>query len=348
MATTYTPNLGLRVDSGLTPNSVYNLNRIDTLAGQIYLAVTGGLKIRSSENITLQPQDASVGGTPGSGTLSFGSVSNALVGLNAYLAPGAVFNINGPMSYDLTQDNIIIGDNSNKSISVDLSAVGDISASYLTGLTIKPLAVDDSKISDVDSSKVVGLSALLALKADLSYVNGEFATIAGQILALNNALTNHTSDTDNPHNTTAVQVGAEPTLTKGSLSADSGGLSVSGGVDAVIGAGAIISQTKADATHDGYLSKEDWALFSAGGATSFSVFIKTLDNTDISNGYITLPVVPGSPSDTQLSVRGGPSQTYGALLDFTVSGANLIFSTATLDSLGLNLSSGDILTVTYH
>ncbi len=51
----------------------------------------------------------------------------------------------------------------------------------------------------------------------------------------------------------------------GDLSYDgTDGITVTGGANAIIGAGVNIFQHVADATHNGYLSSEDWLLFSAG------------------------------------------------------------------------------------
>jgi hypothetical protein len=161
-------------------------------------------------------------------------------------------------------------------------------------------------------------------------------------------VTAHIGDTDNPHSVTAEQIGAEPTLTKGDITASVGGLSVTGGTWAVIGAGVEISQTAASASTDGYLTKEDWSTFAAGGGGGYSTLIATLSGTDISNGYVSLPSSPLVPTDTQVAVRGGPSQAYGLTFDFTVSGANVIFSNADIWSMGPNLEAGDVLTIMYH
>ena len=53
MATTLTPYLGLRVDSTLTPNAIYNLNRIDSLAGRLTLALNGNTTLQSSADIVI-------------------------------------------------------------------------------------------------------------------------------------------------------------------------------------------------------------------------------------------------------------------------------------------------------
>ena len=69
-------------------------------------------------------------------------------------------------------------------------------------------------------------------------------------------------------------------------------------------------------------------------------YVYTLNSTDISNGYISLPTTPTQPSNTLLTVAGGPMQIYG--VDYMVVGSALTWL-----GLGLNgiLAVGDILSV---
>lgn len=80
-----------------------------------------------------------------------------------------------------------------------------------------------------------------------------------------------------------------------------------------------------------------------GGGPGYNVFLYTLTPTDISNKYITLPAVPATTGLTQLTVIGGPLQSYGT--DFIVSGMQLNWSSLFLDGV---LTSGDKLVVTYN
>lgn len=70
MATTRTPNLGLLVDSNLTAQAKYNLQRLDALGASFYLDATGSISLRSSEDVILRPNDASSGGSGTGGTIS--------------------------------------------------------------------------------------------------------------------------------------------------------------------------------------------------------------------------------------------------------------------------------------
>lgn len=80
-----------------------------------------------------------------------------------------------------------------------------------------------------------------------------------------------------------------------------------------------------------------------GGGPGYNVYLYTLTPTDISNKYITLPATPATTGLTQLTVIGGPLQSYGT--DFTVTGTQLSWSSLFLDGV---LTNGDKLVVTYN
>jgi hypothetical protein len=65
-----------------------------------------------------------------------------------------------------------------------------------------------------------------------------------------------------------TDIGAEPTLTKGSLteSGPASVLTIVGGTDAVIGTGTAIEVKQAGSGQDGYLSSVDWTTFNAKAA----------------------------------------------------------------------------------
>lgn len=76
MATTLTPNLKLRVDSNLTANSKYNLNKIDLLGSTFLVDSTNTLNLRSITNIVIEPNSADIGGTGTGGTVSIGTTNH--------------------------------------------------------------------------------------------------------------------------------------------------------------------------------------------------------------------------------------------------------------------------------
>lgn len=79
---------------------------------------------------------------------------------------------------------------------------------------------------------------------------------------------------------------------------------------------------------------------SSNDAAGQTTFIRTLTPTDISNGFITLPITPTAPTLVLLTVVGGPMQSYGT--DYTVSTNQLSWTGLFLDGV---LVSGDILIV---
>lgn len=77
-----TPNLKLRVDSSLSPNSKYNLYKIDDLASLYLVDTNSTARIRSRRNIVLQPEDPDVGGTGEGGSVSFGTADQPVSSLS--------------------------------------------------------------------------------------------------------------------------------------------------------------------------------------------------------------------------------------------------------------------------
>lgn len=84
MATTYTSNLKLRIDSDLTADAKYNLNKIDTL-GSLYQTDTNqAARIRSVTSILLEPNSPDVGGSGSGGTVQIGSADQPLSNFQLY------------------------------------------------------------------------------------------------------------------------------------------------------------------------------------------------------------------------------------------------------------------------
>jgi hypothetical protein len=73
MAYTLSTNLKLRLDSNLTANAKYNLERIDDLGGLTTLTTSGTLQIRAKSNLELSANDPAVGGVGSGGSVSIAS-----------------------------------------------------------------------------------------------------------------------------------------------------------------------------------------------------------------------------------------------------------------------------------
>lgn len=84
MAITLSRNLKLRIDSNLTANAKYNLDRIDTLGSTFLVDSTDTLKVRSRTDILIEPESADLGGSSLGGTVSFGSASHILSSVSIY------------------------------------------------------------------------------------------------------------------------------------------------------------------------------------------------------------------------------------------------------------------------
>jgi len=95
MATTLTQNLKLRVDSNLTANAKYNLQRIDLLGATFLVDSTNTLNIRSQSDILIDPNSPDLGGS-GQGSVTIGDpdrkVSSLTVHADELLLDGA-FNL---------------------------------------------------------------------------------------------------------------------------------------------------------------------------------------------------------------------------------------------------------------
>lgn len=84
MATTLTRNLKLRVNSNLTADAKYNLERIDSLGSTFITDSTDTLQIRSRTNIVIEPESADLGGGASGGTVTIGTSSHALTSVAVY------------------------------------------------------------------------------------------------------------------------------------------------------------------------------------------------------------------------------------------------------------------------
>ncbi len=82
MAVTYSRNLRLRIDSNLTANAKYNLERIDLLGASLLIDTMGVVNLRSAGNINIEPESPDVGGSGFGGSVNFGSADHPLASIN--------------------------------------------------------------------------------------------------------------------------------------------------------------------------------------------------------------------------------------------------------------------------
>lgn len=94
MATTYSRNLKLRLDSNLTANAIYNLTRLDTLGSTFIVDTNSLLAVRSISNILLEPEASDIGGSGAGGSVSIGTPSHVISALEIYTS---LLNLNSSL-----------------------------------------------------------------------------------------------------------------------------------------------------------------------------------------------------------------------------------------------------------
>jgi hypothetical protein len=97
VAYTLTRNLKLRLNSNLTADAAYNLQRLDTLAGVYLVDNQEAVNVRSKESITLRAADASVGGSGTGGTVNVSIEDQPLDAFNVY---ADALNLSGQLALD--------------------------------------------------------------------------------------------------------------------------------------------------------------------------------------------------------------------------------------------------------
>lgn len=81
MATTLSRNLRLRINSSLTADAKYNLERLDLLGSTFLVDTRNGLNIRSEADISIEPESADIGGSGTSGIVQIGNSSHSIAEL---------------------------------------------------------------------------------------------------------------------------------------------------------------------------------------------------------------------------------------------------------------------------
>jgi len=84
MATTLSRNLKLKIDSNLSANSKYNLERIDLLGSTFLTDSTNTLNIKSQTDVVIEPESADVGGSGIGGSISVGTASHILANIDLW------------------------------------------------------------------------------------------------------------------------------------------------------------------------------------------------------------------------------------------------------------------------
>jgi hypothetical protein len=279
-----TRNLKLKINSNLTADAKYNLERLDLLGSTFITDTTNTLKVRSVTDILIEPESADIGGSGVGGTVSLGTADHKAESISLY---GDQVLVSSPLSL-LDQAS---GGTKNLLLKYDSSLLGSVD----TGAD-RVLAVDlgggDRSLILGGNYRQDGGSLLFSLSGDTSLTlptSGTVATLAGTEVLTNKTIDASLNTLSNISNvsiaTAAGIVYSKLTLTDSILNSDVSAsaaihyskLNLAGGIlDASIAAGAEISRSKIaagtagyvlfNATGDGHLSSEQYLSKVRGGA----------------------------------------------------------------------------------
>lgn len=191
--TTLTRYLKLKVDSDLSADAVYNLQRIDALASTFVIDATEKLKIQSKGNIEIEPNDTALGGTGTGGAVEIGTSNHKNVLFQAFTS---VFKVDCGLSLKnvaADKSNYLkfsFNDSSTaaeKSLDWKLSGNGDarslevshdgvvVTAAAAQILTSKTINADSNNISNIDDGNIKAGAAIAYSKLALtgSVVNAD-------------------------------------------------------------------------------------------------------------------------------------------------------------------------------
>lgn len=84
MAFTLSRYLRLRLDSNLTANAKYNLEKLDLLGSMLSIDSVSNVNLRSRGDITVEPQSQVSGGSGVGGTVNIGTVDHPLTAINLF------------------------------------------------------------------------------------------------------------------------------------------------------------------------------------------------------------------------------------------------------------------------
>lgn len=84
MAAGYTANLRLRIEDGITPDALYNLQRIDELGANLQLTTASNVELSSAEDVYIQPNNPAQGGSGVGGLVQIGASIQPIDLLDVY------------------------------------------------------------------------------------------------------------------------------------------------------------------------------------------------------------------------------------------------------------------------
>jgi len=275
--TTLTRYLKLKVDSDLSADAVYNLQRIDALASTFVVDASETLNIQSKGSIEIEPNDTALGGSGEGGTINLGTDDHEVTAVNFYSGTVTFFKeVSGTPEAKVTISNGVVeadtfdGDlTGNADTATDL-ATGSVLAIGKggTGQTTQQAALN-ALVGTQTTNRVLrsdGTNTTLsqvALGTDVSGIlpvvnGGTGAATAAE--AMENLLPSYSS---NATKVLALNSAGTALEWKAAGSGVVETISVSGplSIDNSVAALPSISISQADTNTDGYLSQTDWDTF---------------------------------------------------------------------------------------
>ena len=173
MATELSRYLRLRLDSNLTANARYNLERLDLLGSTLSIDNTNSITFRSRADMTFEPQSQSSGGSGIGGVMNIGTPEHSLAQLNIFadeitgIFPDQAGNAGKVLSTDgitvswkavagatgvqSAETNWVTADGTTKIFSHGLSN---------TDLVVSVIDLDTAELINVDSVIVTGINSI--------------------------------------------------------------------------------------------------------------------------------------------------------------------------------------------
>lgn len=168
MAFTLSKYLRLRLDSNLTANARYNLERIDLLGSTVSIDNTSNVNFRSRADINIEPQSQIAGGSGVGGTVNIGSVDHPLEAINLFAdsVTGVLPDQTGHAGDVLSTDGTTASwQPLNESTAVQSSEGNWLTADGLTKTFIHGLNNEDVVVSiiDTDSDEIISVDSITAI-----------------------------------------------------------------------------------------------------------------------------------------------------------------------------------------
>jgi hypothetical protein len=170
MAVTLSTNLKLRISSDLTADSIYNLNKIDTLGAFNKSDTLGNSLLKAISDILIQPNSSDVGGTGSGGSVIIGEEGNLIDSLQVFSSllslSGSLSLTNGTNSISLSLPSGL-GTDLSFTLPSSLGVSGQVLVSDgAGGMEWQTGTVSDITDAQISSNAAISLSKLATLATD--------------------------------------------------------------------------------------------------------------------------------------------------------------------------------------